>query len=249
MDWIGVKAVLKALALPPLGPLLLSLAGLAIIARHPRAGRRLALAGIVILVLLCIPAVGVVLNRWLELAPPFDARKAATAQALVVLGGGTRRDAPEYGGDTLGGLTLERVRYGARVARMTNLPVLVSGGSVHGGETEAALMREALQQEYGVAVRWTEARSRTTHENARYSAEMLKAAGITRVVLVVHAADMPRATGEFADAGIETIPAATGIATTTLHAVDFLPSVSGLGASYHALYEIAALLVRRLGGA
>jgi uncharacterized SAM-binding protein YcdF (DUF218 family) len=120
---------------------------------------------------------------------------------------------------------------------------------VHGGETEAALMREALQQEFGVAVRWTEARSRTTHENALLSAQMLKAAGITRVVLVVHAADMRRATAEFADAGIETIPAATGIAAATLHAVDFLPSVSGLGASYHALYEMAALFVRHLGGA
>ena len=30
--------------------------------------------------------------------------------------------------DTLATLTLERVRYGARVARLTGLPVLVSGG-------------------------------------------------------------------------------------------------------------------------
>ena len=246
MDWIGVKAVLKALALPPLGPLLLSLAGLAIMARHPRGGRRIALSGIVILALLCVPAVGVLLNRIVELAPPFDAQQAAPAQALVILGGGTRRDAPEYGGDTLGSLTLDRVRYGARVARLTGLPVLVSGGSVHGGETEAALMRDALEHEFGVAVRWAEARSRTTHENAAYSAQMLKAAGITRVVLVAHAADMRRATAEFADAGIETIPAATGIAPHTLHLVDLLPSVSGLGASYHALYEMAALVVRRL---
>ena len=246
MDWIGVEAVLKALALPPLGPLLLSLAGLAIIARHPRAGRRIAVAGIVVLVLLCVPAVAVVLNRLVELAPPFDATRAAQAQALVILGGGTRRDAPEYGGDTLGSLTLDRVRYGARVARMTALPVLVSGGSVHGGETEAALMRDALEREFGVAVRWTEARSRTTHENAVFSAGMLKAAGVGRVVLVVHATDMRRAIGEFADAGIETVPAATGIAPRALHAVDFLPSVSGLGSSYHALYEMAALLVRSL---
>jgi hypothetical protein len=41
----------------------------------------------------------------------------------------------EYGGDTLGRLTLERVRYGARVAKKTGLPVLVAGGSVLVGET------------------------------------------------------------------------------------------------------------------
>ena len=53
---------------------------------------------------------------------------AADAEAIVILGGGTRRNAPEYGGDTLGRLTLERVRYGAQVAKLTALPVLVTGG-------------------------------------------------------------------------------------------------------------------------
>jgi uncharacterized SAM-binding protein YcdF (DUF218 family) len=245
MDWIAVKAVLKALVLPPLGPLVLALAGLAIIVRRPRLGRRLALAGVLILIVLSIPAVAVILNRMVQYAPAFDRGAAADAQALVVLGGGVRRDAPEYGGDTLGSLTLDRVRYGARVAKLTRLPVLVSGGSVYGGRTEASLMRDALEQEFGVPVRWVEDRSRTTHENAQMAAAMLQRDGVSRVVLVVHAADMRRAMAELADAGITAIPAATGIAPAELRPLDFLPSVSGLGASYHALYEMAALAVRR----
>jgi uncharacterized SAM-binding protein YcdF (DUF218 family) len=244
VDWIAVKAVLKALVLPPLGPLLVALAGLAVMARHPRAGRRLALAGVLLLIALSLPAVGVVLNRMVQYAPAFDARTAADAQALVILGGGVRRDAPEYGGDTLGGLTLDRVRYGARVAKLTGLPVLVSGGSVYGGKTEASLMRDALEHEFGVPVRWVEDRSRTTHENAHLAGAMLRGDGVTRVVLVVHAADMRRALAELADAGIAAIPAPTGIAPAQLRPLDFLPSVSGLGASYHALYEMAALAVR-----
>jgi uncharacterized SAM-binding protein YcdF (DUF218 family) len=244
MDWIGIKAILKALALPPLGPLLLVLFGLAIVARHPRAGRRIAVAGVLILLLLSIPAVAIGHNRFVQYAPSFDVQKAETAQALVVLGSGVSRDSPEYGGDTLSSETLARVRYGARVARMTGLPVLVSGGSVYGGESEAVLMRDALQKEFGIPVRWTEPQSRTTHENAQLSAQLLHADRVARIVLVVHATDMRRAIAEFADAGVQVIPAATGIAPTKLHATDFLPSIAGLAASYRGLYELAALAVR-----
>ena len=100
-------------------------------------------------------------------------------------------------------------------------------------------MREALESEFGVTVRWTEDRSRNTHENAVRSAEILNAAGIHRVVLVGHAFDMPRAVAEFAYQGIATIRAPTGIAVREL---DFpmvlMPSIAGLEGSYYALYEI-----------
>ncbi len=211
IDPIWVKAVLKGLVLPPTGPLLLAVLGLALWRRSPRLGAGLAWTGVLSLLVLSLPAVAALLIRSLDIAPPFDRSRAAQAQAIVILGGGTRRDAPDYGGDTLATLTLERVRYGARIARLTGLPVLVTGGSTYGGTTEAELMQEALQHEFGVPVRWAENRSRTTHENAQYSAAMLRAAGIGRVVLVAHAFDMRRATAEFAAAGIATVPAATGI--------------------------------------
>ncbi|MGH8800143.1 MAG: YdcF family protein, partial [Casimicrobiaceae bacterium] len=187
VDPIWVKAVLKALILPPTGSLLIALAGLAARPRLPRLGAVLAWTGVASLLALSIPAVSVLLMQGLAVPAPFDRAVAADAQAIVILGGGTRRDAPDYGGDTLATLTLERVRYGARVARETGLPVLVTGGSTYGGKAEAELMRQALQGEFGVAVRWAENRSRTTHENAVYSAALLRAAGIGRVVLVAHA--------------------------------------------------------------
>ncbi len=142
-------------------------------------------------------------------------------------------------------LTLERVRYGARVARLTNLPVLVTGGSVLGGEAEATLMRQSLEREFGVRVRWAEDRSRNTHENAVRSAAILRAEGIGRVVLVAHDFDMRRAIAEFAAAGIESIPAPTG---TPAHEaggwLDYVPSIAGLLGSYYAVYEILANAVR-----
>lgn len=243
-DPIWVKAILKALALPPAGPLLIALAGVVIWGRRPRVGRSLAAFGVVSLLLLSTPAVAWLLLRSVETSPPLDLAKAKTAQAIVILGGGTRRNALEYGGDTLARLTLERVRYGARVARLTGLPVLVAGGSIDGSVPEAVLMRDALQGEFGIDVRWTEQASRNTRENALGSARILAAAGMGRVVLVAHSFDMRRAVAEFARAGIECVPAPTVIPPERLDwPADFLPSVSALQGSYYALYEILANVV------
>jgi uncharacterized SAM-binding protein YcdF (DUF218 family) len=245
-DPIWVKTLLKTLVLPPTASLLVAILGLALYRRFPRTGKGLAWAGVLSLTLLSIPVVADLLLLAIDNPPVFTVERTDGARAIVILGGG-KRNSLEYGGDTLGRLTLERVRYGARVAKLTSLPILVSGGSVSGGEAEARLMQQSLRDEYGIEVRWVEARSRNTHENALRSAEILKAAGIQRVILVAHAFDMPRATAEFSAAGIDTVPAATGIPGEgpTL-ALDYVPSIGGLQGSYYALYEIIANLVRRL---
>lgn len=245
MDPLWLKAVLKALILPPTGLLILAAVGIACQARFPRIGRALASAGAGVLLLISIPVVAELLTDVVDISPPLELARANEANAIVILGGGIRRAAPEYGGDTLATLTLERVRYGARVARLTGLPVLVSGGTVLSGEPEATLMRSALENEYNVRVRWAEARSRTTHENAVLSSELLRREGIGRVILVAHGFDMRRATAEFAAQGIETIPAPTGKRGDKGHTIlDFLPSMAGLQQSYFATYEIVANLVR-----
>jgi uncharacterized SAM-binding protein YcdF (DUF218 family) len=247
--WLATLA--KTLVLPPAGPLLLAGLGLLLLRRRPRTGRTLAATGIVLLLALSIPIVGVFLLRFVDTSPPLDPDAAKRAQAIVILGGGTRPDAVEYGGDTLGRLTLERVRYGARVARQTGLPVLVSGGSPAGDtQPEAHLMRDALETEFDVRVRWVEPRSRNTRENAVRSAELLRGEGIARVVLVAHGFDMRRARAEFAAQGIETVAAPTVTHRLTYDTVfDFLPSMGGLEAGYYATYEILANLVRQPGRA
>ena len=57
VDLALIKAILKALVLPPTGPLLLSAVGLAILNGFPRAGRIIAAAGLLILLALSVPAV------------------------------------------------------------------------------------------------------------------------------------------------------------------------------------------------
>ncbi|MFX7731723.1 YdcF family protein, partial [Acinetobacter baumannii] len=92
-----------------------------------------------------------------------------------------------------------RLQYAAYLARRTGLPILVTGGSPDGSpESEAALMARNLQRDVGVPVRWQETRADTTAQNASYSAAMLKADGIERILLVTDSIHMPRAMRVFA---------------------------------------------------
>jgi uncharacterized SAM-binding protein YcdF (DUF218 family) len=249
VDLFLAKKVLAAFVLPPTGPLLVAIIGLLLLNRRPAWGRALAWLGVLTLAALSLPVVSHALLRFVEQSPPLDLSQARDSQAIVILGGGVRRAAPEYGGDTLGRLTLERVRYGALLARRTKLPVLVTGGAVHGGTAEAVLMKNALEEEYGVEVAWTEPLSRNTETNAQHSAALLLPAGIRRVLLVGHGFDMRRATAEFASAGLQAIPAPTVMAAGSFgfdHPIELLPSMSALQTSYYALYELLAEAVRRL---
>jgi uncharacterized SAM-binding protein YcdF (DUF218 family) len=246
MDLFLLKKLLAALVLPPTGPLLLAIAGAVALRRWPRLGRVLLWTGLAVLLALSLGPVSGLLLWLANDSPAVRMDDARTAQAVVILGGGVRRDALEYGGDTLGRLSLERVRYGAKLARETGLPVLVSGGTVFGDTaTEASLMRAALEQEFKVPVRWAEDRSRNTHENAQFSAATLKRDGVKRVVLVIHGFDIRRARAEFVAAGLEVVPAPTQIPNFEISGpLDFLPSVPALQGSYYALYELLANAVR-----
>ncbi len=243
-----MRKVFGTLVLPPNGPLILAFAGLLLLGRRPLLGRALAWLGFTTLMLLSVPVVSSSLLRALDDSGPLDFAMARTAQAIVIPGGGIRSDAPEYGGDTVGEFTLERVRYGAWVARRTGLPVLVSGGVVYGGSAEAQVMRKTLVDEFGVAVKWEEAQSRNTHENALRSAEILRAHAVRRIILVSHGFDMRRAQAEFEAAGLEVIPAPTMLTAFRIDGlVSWIPSARSLSRSYFALYELLANGVRRFG--
>jgi uncharacterized SAM-binding protein YcdF (DUF218 family) len=209
----ALEKLLTALILPPMGPLLLAAVGLVLARRHPRAGRALAGLSVTALMLMSVPLVSDMALRSLETYPPVSAERLKEADVIVVLGGGTYYDAPEYGGDTVSPLSLVRCRYGARLARASRLSVLVTGGVVYGGRPEARSMEALLKEEFGLPVRFVEEASRDTRENAALSAQMLKAAGLTRVVLVSHAFHLPRAVPLFEAQGLTVIPAPTAFTT------------------------------------
>ncbi|RLJ67784.1 YdcF family protein [Sulfurisoma sediminicola] len=239
--WL-ITNLVAAFLLPPLDALLLVGLGWALWRRRPRLARGLVGAGALLLFVLSLPVVGDALLRTLE-GEPVNAEAMRQAQAIVVLGGGRYREAPEYGGDTAGKETLLRLRYAARLQRETGLPLLVSGGKPDGGDlSEAETMRAALIHDFGVPVRWVEGASDDTRQNARFSAELLRRDGVSRVLLVTHAWHMPRAMRSFAAAGIAVTPAPTFFHRAPLTPLDFLPRPEGLLASRHAMHEWIGLV-------
>src|SRR5580698_6627500 len=160
-----LKTLLKAIVFPPAGPLLLAILGLFLIKRRPRLARACLILAIGSLWVLSTPWGSDALTKLAEHYPPLDLHSADGAQAIVILGGGgLRLFAPEYAGPAPEPLLLERLSFGAYVARKTGLPILVTGYHI-----EAAVMRDTLQRNFDTRVRWFEDQSYDTFENARNS--------------------------------------------------------------------------------
>ncbi|TFH86730.1 YdcF family protein [Billgrantia azerbaijanica] len=205
---------LKFLLLPPALNALLIALGLLLGARR-LAGALLVALGLGGLLALATPVVSHALRQGLEAHGVPTPQQLDAAEAIVILGGGRDYRAPEFGwGDAPANATWRRLAYGAWLHRRTGLPILVSGGTVHDEAlAEATLMAAALRQTFRIPVRWQEAASRTTAENARFSAERLHAAGIRHALLVSQAWHLPRAVTEFERTGLVVTPAPTDFAS------------------------------------
>ena len=108
-------------------------------------------------------------------------------------------------------------------------------------------MSTTLARDLGVRVRWAENRSGDTYENARFSARILEADGIRRILLVTNSPHEWRAAHEFMDAGLEVVPAPVGGDTQRSYdAMAFVPSAYGLRRSTAALYELIGEPMRQL---
>ena len=245
-DWAWLaKNILKELLLPPTPLLLVGLAGI-VFAWRSRWVRVAGIASLLALGALSTVAVGVALSGPLEAgAPPLAAadigKLKGSASAIVILGGGRRLgalDAPE--GEALSDKTLARCAYGARLARATRLPIVVSGGRPggHGTMPEARLMERALREDFGIPVSFVEDTSADTLENARNVARVLGSPHGKRIVLVTHFYHMKGAAAAFAAQGFDVVAAPMGhLATGPLSPRDFVPSAGGLRLSSIALHE------------
>lgn len=242
-----VTSILKTVLLPPGSILVILLIGLLLLKHKPGPARIILWLGFILGYLLSTPLVSELLQQSLQSYPALTKTQIeqSNAQAIVILTAGRYKDAAEYGGETVDNESLARARYGAYLHRLTNLPVVVSGGHVlsNKGKSLAKLMANALESDFGVHDIWLEDKSRNTAENAELTEKLLNKKGITTILLVAHATDMPRAAAIFRRVGVKVIPAPTlftGLGSTSLFL--FLPSATAIEGSYHALYEMVGYL-------
>jgi uncharacterized SAM-binding protein YcdF (DUF218 family) len=240
---LHLKTLLKELILPPASPLILALLGLLLLKARPRLARIFIVVGLASLWLLSTPIVADALTGLVELYPPVDLRQAAGAQAIVILGGGGERAlAPEYQGPAAEPFMLERLSYGAYLAKKTGLPILVTGFSL-----EARAMHDSLQRNFGIETRWIDDQAYDTFQNARNTARILSAANVHRIILVTHATHMRRSVREFTDAGFDVVPAPAGmLAPRDFGVLHYFPNPEALVRSHIAIYELIGEPVRIL---
>lgn len=217
----------------------MALAGLSV-ERRLSIGRAVAVTALSAMYALSTPIVADLLIRSIQ----EDNSTDRTGQAIVVLAAGSQPHTSEYDGTTVDALTLERIRYAARIERQTKLPLLVSGGKLNDDEPPIAdIMGKMLATEYATPPTWVERASYNTATNASNSAVILKQHNITRIYLVTHAWHMRRARLAFEHEGLTVLAAGTGHCPNrdTLELADFLPSVRSFSKSYYAMYELIGL--------
>jgi uncharacterized SAM-binding protein YcdF (DUF218 family) len=232
---------------PPTIFIVLCLVGALVAPIWRRSGIALAIASSLGLYGAATPALSSYLLQRVESALPRNVDLGA-AQAIVVLGGDVRRGDGGDIPDTLGPLSLERVVLAAAAYRRLRLPVIVSGGTVHGAQlSEGALMKAALAENFSVPVAWNEDRSRTTWEDALYTARLLQPEKLGTVVLVSQAWHLPRALWAFERVGLKALPWPAPRAALRLNGIeDFLPSIAALRDSFYALHEMIGGVYYRL---
>jgi uncharacterized SAM-binding protein YcdF (DUF218 family) len=232
---------------PPTVLITLCVVGALIALRWRLAGLALVLASSLALFAVATPAVSSWLLRWAEDGVPrqVDFRGA---QAIVVLGGEVRTGNDAGIPDRLGGRAYERLALATDAYHELHLPIAVSGGRPSGRRiSEGALMKAALETEFGVPVTWNEYQSRTTWENAVFTAALLRKSGIRKVVVVTHRWHLPRAIDSFEKAGMEPVPwPAPETPPGGGRFGDYLPSIGALQDSFYGLHELIGAVYYKL---
>jgi uncharacterized SAM-binding protein YcdF (DUF218 family) len=167
-------------------------------------------------------------------------------RAIIVLGGGVRMgaiDVPQYLNQDISKEQMERLRMGARLAKITQAPILVSGGRPDQTSTtdrpEGEIMAQVLREEFGVNNIWIEAQSNTTQENAHLSAKILREHQIKTIYLVSHDWHIPRAKYIFEKEGFTIIPAPVGFQHNNYFTpLDYFPSNDGFAQTRHIWHEL-----------
>jgi uncharacterized SAM-binding protein YcdF (DUF218 family) len=249
--FFSFQKIVWFLVLPPASPIILMLLGLALSVRRRHLGRGLILGGIILLYLLSLGPVSNFLLKPLERAAPPLRKLPASADAVVVPGGGSVDLAWAGAPAVPNAESWTRLAKGLEAAQKLNVPLVLTGGN---GEPFATTLNDAeimAEAAYGMGMPRAqvivENRSRNTLENSHAVRKLLK--GET-IVLATSAYYMRRATAMFVRRGFTVIPAPTFhlVDARKLAPASFIPRAGYLANSSTAVAEWLSLAWWRIRG-
>ena len=237
--------------LPP-GIFIVALFALAWYAWKRRGERRIAallFALTFVFYLLCTSVVAERTLGWLEQAylPPAE----PAGDVIIMLGGGAMPDSPDVDGvGALCSSPANRLLTAVRLQRKLGVPILLSGGQVYEDTGAEAKIARRILIDLGVPEEQilVETRSINTTQNARYSAEILRAQDLTQPILVTSAFHMKRAVLNFKKQGIDVVPYPADYQVThhpVFHYTKLRPQTEALLDNVTVLQETLRTLVTR----
>ena len=184
-------------------------------------------------------------------APPEN----PSGDVIVLLGGGAKKGTPDLDGtDGLGEGSATRLLGAARLYHRLRVPILFTGGKVmEDSASEAETARRYLLG-LGIPDRdiILETKSRTTGENAKFTAEVLKERGFSRPILVTSAFHMKRSVLNFERNGVTVTPFPVGYRVNAkpraLHYIWFGPEAYALDESVCVMREELRCFVTKMTG-
>jgi Uncharacterized conserved protein len=250
-----LSSLLTNLVIPlNLGITLVVLGVLALILRRKKLATFLAGCGLAWVLFWSLPASTLWAGGRLEQRYPYHPPdRQPIAEAIVVLGGSTGSNRPNWFEPFDRTQTISRVDTAAELYQAGRAPVvIVSGAALDGGVSESQIMANSLRQ-HGVPAEAIiqEGQSFTTYENGVYTSRLLKQEGLKRVLLVTSALHMPRAMGVFRKLDVEAVaaPSPPQIVVPNDPAFSFWqPSAEVLSASRSVVKEYVGMLVYWLRG-
>ncbi|AJY73993.1 YdcF family protein [Paenibacillus beijingensis] len=182
----------------------------------------------------CLTYVGSIIHKQNQSQYPFPSE--ISGDSILVLGEGANANVMTVDGKgSLSGQTALNVIEVVKLYNKLHVPIILSGGNglgnANAGNEARLSKRELLAMQVPEDQIIVEDRSRTTQENARYAAQILKQKNLAHPILVTSASHMARSVELFKKEGIEVTPLpvqAIQVEKRKYNLFDFLPSVNGL---------------------
>jgi uncharacterized SAM-binding protein YcdF (DUF218 family) len=244
-SWLIIMAVMEIRYADPLLPLALGLtiASLLLAWRKPKQSPWMLTLSVLMLLIISSSPLAALFSKSLE--APYDGRTFADrGEAIVVLSGACSASDPYGPHVALGVDSYNRALSAAQLYRSQRPRLVIVSGSQCAAPIARLLESEGVATEFILQ----EGRANNTHENAEYSATIVRSKGIHTVVLVTDAKSMLRAEMCFRKEGISVVPYPVGLGRWKFDFSELIPNWEAIRSNSDTLHELSGLLWYRWHG-